>query len=194
MANEKILQALGVVCELTATKLSEGAVRVFAKDLERYPEQQVLVALERCRRELRGHLTLAEVIGRLDDGRPGPEEAWSMISHALADERLTVVWTKEMALASGPARAIIDDPVAARMTFLESYRRLVQLARDKGEPVNWSPCLGWDVAGRDGPILEAVRAGRLSQTHAAGLLQEPSPEISRLTDDLAKRLGRRAES
>src|SRR5438270_13827149 len=92
VANERILEALGVVCELTSTKLSEAATRVFANDLARYPEAQVLGALARCRREVKGRLTLAEVVSRLEDGRPGPEQAWAQIMHALADERITVVW------------------------------------------------------------------------------------------------------
>lgn len=191
MANKEILQALGVVCELTGTKLSEAATRVFADDLSLYPEEQVLGALARCRKEIRGRLTLTDVISRLDDGRPGPEEAWAIISSALADERITVVWTDEMALASGPARAIIEDRVAARMAFLESYRRLVQLARDDGEPVKWSQSLGYDVHARAGPLLEAVRLGRLPESHVAKLLPyrgEPAANVADKLPNLAKRL------
>lgn len=191
MANKEILQALGVVCELTGTKLSEAATRVFADDLSLYPEEQVLGALARCRKEIRGRLTLTDVISRLDDGRPGPEEAWAIISSALADERITVVWTEEMALASGPARAIIEDRVAARMAFLESYRRLVQLARDDGEPVRWSQSLGYDVHARAGPLLEAVRLGRLPESHVAKLLPhrgEPAADVASKLPDLTKRL------
>lgn len=191
MANKEILQALGVVCELTGTKLSEAATRVFADDLSLYPQEQVLGALARCRKETRGRLTLADVISRLDDGRPGPEEAWAIISPALADERITVVWTDEMALASGPARAIIEDHVAARMAFLESYRRLVQLARDDGEPVKWSQSLGYDVHARAGPLLEAVRLGRLPESHVAKLLPyrgEPAANVADKLPNFAKRL------
>lgn len=191
MANKEILQALGVVCELTGTKLSEAATRVFADDLSLYPEEQVLGALARCRKEIRGRLTLTDVISRLDDGRPGPEEAWAIISSALADERITVVWTEEMALASGPARAIIEDRVAARMAFLESYRRLVQRARDDGEPVRWSQSLGYDVHARAGPLLEAVRLGRLPESHVAKLLPhrgEPAADVASKLPDLTKRL------
>lgn len=184
-ATPAVLQALAVTCELTGTQLSPSAARLMAGDLCAYPEDQVLGALNRCRKEIRGRLTLADILSRLNDGRPGPEEAWAMISGALADERVTVVWTAEMALASGPAGAIIDDPVAARMAFLESYRRLVQQARDEGEPVKWSPCLGWDTAGRAGPLQEAIRLGRLDAVHVAGLLpyrQEPPPAVAALIE------------
>lgn len=189
--SEKLVQAIAVTAELSGTQLSPTAARVFADNLAHYPEAQVLAALDNCRRELRGRLTLAEVILRLDDGRPGPDEAWAMVMHALADERITIVWTEEMAVASGPARAIIDDPVAARMAFLASYRRLVQAARDKAQPVIWTPCLGWDLAGRDGPLLEAASLGRLTPTHVQALLphhEDVAPEIARLTEDVSKRL------
>lgn len=182
-ATKPVLQALAVVCELTGTHLSEPATRVMARDLAAYPEAQVLGALDRCRKELRGRLTLADVLSRLDDGRPGPEEAWAIVAPALADERITIVWTEEMALASGPASAIIGDPVAARMAFLEGYRRMVQHARDAREPVKWSPCLGWDVGGRAGPLLDAARKGRLSGAHVAGLLphrEDAAPEVAAL--------------
>lgn len=183
-ASPELLKALAVVCELTGTQLSEGAARVMARDLGAYPEDQVLGALTRCRKELRPReLTLSAIITRLDDGRPGPEEAWAIASPALTDERITIVWTEEMAQASAVASPIIDDPVAARMAFLESYRRLVQQARDAGIPVKWTPCLGWDAAGREGPLLEAVRKGRLGAAHVYGLLphrQEPAAEVAAL--------------
>jgi len=180
-----ILQAMAVTCELTGTQLSEGAARVMARDLAAYPEGQVLGALDRCRKELRGRLTLADILTRLDDGRPGPEEAWAIVSPSLQDERVTVVWTEEMALASGPAMAIMGDPIAARMAFLESYRRLVQQARDEGKEVIWMPCMGWDVAGRVGPLHEAVRLGRLTRKHVTALLppgREPAPAVAALIE------------
>jgi hypothetical protein len=196
--NRAILQALAVTCELTQTQLSPAAARVMAQDLARYPEPQVLGALDRCRKELRPReLTLSAILTRLDDGRPGPEEAWAIVSPALADERITIVWTEEMALASAPASAIIDDPVAARMAFLESYRRLVQRARDDGEEVKWTPALGWDAGGREGPLLEAVRRGRLTAQHVAGLLphrEEPVPEVVKLIPEFTKLLAQPEEA
>src|SRR6266446_3933956 len=181
-AGKSLLQALAVTCELTRTQLSEAAARVMVRDLAAYPEDQVLGALDRCRKELRPReLTLSAILIRLDDGRPGPEEAWAIVSPALADERVTIVWTEEMAQASGVARAIADDRIAARMTFLESYRRLVQRARDAGAPVKWMPCLGWDAAGREGALVDAVHKGRLGAEHIAGLLPfQPAPGFERL--------------
>lgn len=160
MASKTLLQAIAVTAELTGTQLTEPAARIMAADLSLYPEAQVLAALERCRRELKGRLTIAEVVSRLEDGRPGAEEAWALCPR---DEAATVVWTAEMQQAWGVAQLLIDegDLVAARMAFIEAYRTLVTRARANREPTLWQPSLGHDVAGREAVLAEAVRMGRL---------------------------------
>lgn len=186
---ETLIKAIAVTAELTDTQLSEAASRVMASDLSRYPEQQVLGALTRCRRELRGKLTLADVISRLDDGRPGPEEAWAMLPR---DESQTVVWTAEMAKAWGVALPLLidGDNVQARMAFIEVYRREVQAARDAGIPVCWTPSLGTDKHGREAVLLEAARLGRLDAGHVTGLLSLPVPDgaIAQIQSELVAQL------
>lgn len=171
----ELLQALAVCCELTNTQLSQAAVRVMADDISKYPEQQVMGALSRCRREIRAHLTIADIVARLDDGRPGPEEAWSICAPTLDDEGPTVVRTAEMDIAFGVALGCSHDKVAARMAFLESYRALCMDARNSGKPVSWQPSLGWDVHGREGPLLQAVKDGKLLPDHVYALLPHREP-------------------
>ena len=179
-ATETLLQAIAVTAELTGTELSKVAARVFAGDLARYPEHQVLPALTRCRRELRrGQFTIESVLSRLDDGRPGPEEAWAMLPR---DEATTTVWTDEMRQAWALASELIADgeTIQARMAFLEHYRTLVQKARDASLPVAWSASLGHDPFGREAALLDAAEKGRLPAEHVAGLLphrDEPHPRI-----------------
>lgn len=187
-ASATILKALAVACELTNTTLSEQAARVFAADLARYPEDQVLAALDRCRREIRTRLTPADVIARLDDGRPTPDEAWAQCPH---DDRQTVVWTVEMAAAWGVANEAGSDRVAARNAFLAAYRRMVSDARDQAVPVQWTPSLGTNMAGR-GPVIEdAVRLGRLGVDNvnrlAIGLESGLHPRIAEKVKMLEKR-------
>lgn len=164
-----LLEAVAVTVELTGTDLSEAAMRAFAGQLEHYPLDQVLPALSRCQRELTGKLSLAAVISRLDDGRPGVEEAWAMLP---MDEATTVVWTEEMSQAWGIARTLIvdGDTVAARMAFKEKYSQLIQIARSEGRAPKWTPSLGHDAQGRETVLLEAVRLGRLSAPHVSKLL------------------------
>lgn len=106
-------------------------------------------------------------------GRPGVEEAWAMIPH---DEESSVVWTEEMREAFNVARPKLleGDPIAARMTFKEVYPKLVATAREKGSPVRWEPSLGLDRTTHAPTLLEAVRKGRISQSHAQSLLPGPS--------------------
>lgn len=169
--NERVLllEAVAVTAELTGTELSEAAMRAFASQLEQYPLDQVLPALLRCQRELVGKLSLAAVISRLDDGRPGVEEAWAMLP---MDEATTVVWTEEMAVAWGIARTLIveGDTVAARMAFKEKYSQLIQIARTEGRVPKWTPSLGHDAQGRASVLLDAVRLGRLSAPYVQKLL------------------------
>jgi hypothetical protein len=172
MDNE-LAAALAVTAEITGTDLSQGAAIVMAQELAAYDRGQVLGALKRCRRELRGRLTMAAVIERLDDGRPGPEEAWAMLP---TDEASSVVWTDEMAEAFGLVCGMIEDgeTVAARMAFKEKYLSLISLARDERKPVNWTPSLGHDPRSRDGALSLAVEKGRLTQSQALAY----SPTVS----------------
>lgn len=174
---DELIQALAVTAELTGSRLSEGAATVMVDDLSEYPLAQVLGALKKCRRELKGRLTIAEILSRLDDGRPGPEEAWAMLPF---DEATTVVWTDEMARAFGVALPLIQmgDRVAGRMAFKEAYQREVAEARARKAPTTWVPSLGHDPHGREAPITAAVQAGRLTFEHAKILLPAPAPTIT----------------
>jgi hypothetical protein len=165
MPSIELLQAVAVTAELCGRVFSEGAARVFVADLAAFPEPAVMKALARCRREVKGMLTIQDVVSRIDDGRPGVEEAWAQMPF---DERQSVVWTDEMAQAFSVALPLLEDgeKVAARMAFKESYLRLIGEARDSGKPVNWTPSLGWDVRGRDQVLVEAVAKGRLTYDYA----------------------------
>lgn len=168
--SENLLKAIAVTSELTGTDLSKSAASVMAQDLAQYPEHQVMGALTKCRRELRGRMSVADVIARLDDGRPGPEEAWAMVYQALNDERVTMVVTPEMMLAFAAAWPLRDDPIAARMAFKEYYEKAIAQSRDRGVAVKWQASLGHDAVGREAPLLDAVEKGRLSVEQVRGLL------------------------
>ena len=166
-ADPKVLQAIAVTAELTGTTLSKAAAQVFAADLAEYPVATVLQALERCRRELRGRLTIAEVITRIRecDGRPGVEEAWAMLPK---DERTTAVVTAEMLTAYGAASALLatGDAIGARMAFKEVYARELTAARAAGKPVRWIVSAGHDPHGREAVIRQALDDGRLTRPQA----------------------------
>lgn len=161
----QLSQAIAVTAELTGTNLSEAAAEVLATELATYDRNQVLGALSKCRKELKTRLTMAAIIERLDDGRPGPEEAWAMIPK---DESQSAVWTEEMAVAFGVAVPLVEsgELIPARMAFKEAYLREMAKARDERKPVNWTATLGHDKAGREGVLSKAVQMGRISHSYA----------------------------
>lgn len=168
-----VLKAIAVTAELTGTELSATALRVMGDDLKQYPEQAVLHALVRCRRELSGRLTLAAIIERLSqhDGRPSADEAWATALDAL-NEAETVVWTNEAQQAFAIARPVLSagDKTGARMAFRDAYERIVRDARESCKQCEWSASLGWDKDRQAVALKRAESAGLLPPAVVAGLL------------------------
>jgi hypothetical protein len=178
MANIDLIHALAATAELCGTSLTQAAAEMLLDDLSSYDPKSVIAALSRCRRELKGRLNLADIIARIDDGRPGAEEAWAALPH---DEATSVVWTDEMSQAWGVCSGLIanGDMVAARMAFRETYQRLVTDARNERRPAKWTVSLGHDVQGRKSALLMAVAKRRITAHYACSLLptfeEEDSP-------------------
>lgn len=165
MATPDLIKAVAVTAELCGRVFSPEAAAVFVSDIETYPEKALIRALARCRREVKGVLTVHDVVTRLEDGRPGPEEAWSMLPH---DEATSTVWTDEMSASFGVCARLLDagDKIAARMAFKEAYQHRVMEAREQGRAVNWTVSLGHDPRGREHVVMAAVAAGRISAAQA----------------------------
>src|SRR5579875_1878473 len=173
-----LLAAIRLTYEVVGQPMSDLMLASLASELAAYDEAAVRAALARCRRELR-RITLADILDRLPGAHPGPDEAWALVAPALADERVTVVWTDAMAEAAGVARALAADPIAARKAFQEAYAVAVGRARAQGQGLpRWWVSLGTDRAGAEPVIREAVHAGRLSAQaarHYVPLLGEAAP-------------------
>lgn len=186
----KLHEALSATFAAIGQEMSDVALALISRDLEVYPLRDVFSALSRCRKELR-RMSLVDILDRMPGGHPGPEEAWGIVAKALADERVTVVWTDEICHAFGAALNLSDDHVAARMAFKESYSRLVAAARDQRKPIVWRPSLGHDAHGRESVLMQAIENGRLSAQHVAGLLphtEAPNDRLQALLDGGVKRL------
>lgn len=189
----ELIKACAVTAELTGSEMTDAAAKVMVDDLSVYPPEQVFGALKRCRRELRGRLTLAEIIARLDDGRPGPEEAWAEIPK---DEADSTVWTAEMRTAFGAAEPLLaaGDEIGARMTFKEVYTAEVTRARTERRPPRWQLSQGYNHtdrrdahAGRKAAITKALERGRIDESTALALLPDyhaaDPTDAPRLTHD-----------
>lgn len=183
MSDSQIAALAAAVCATAETlgqTISGNAAQMMAEDLAEYAPADVKAALQACRRELTGKLTLAAILQRVQaaDGRPDPNEAWAL-ALAASDEFDSVVLTDEIQLALGAARAILDagDKVGARMSFLSAYQRLVDTARRENRPVKWSLSPGFDQQRRLIAVQEAGRLGRLPapvvQEYVAQLTHEP---------------------
>lgn len=174
MPSVDLIKAVAVTAELCGRTFSEAAAEVFVNDLAQYPEHQVIGALSRCRREVRGLLTVQDVVSRLEDGRPGADEAWAQMPF---DEDATIVWTEEMCQAWGVAQPLLyaGDKVAARMAFKDAYAKLVSQAREQGRPPKWSASLGQDPRGRETALRDAEERGLLPREHVQKLLPRAEP-------------------
>lgn len=114
---------------------------------------------------------------KVNDKRPGTEEAWAMASEAM-DESLTAVLTVEIIGAMGAVRAMMlgRDQVAARKAFQEVYERMVREARQAGRPVVWQAQLGTDRDHQAQAIAKGIKSGRLNADKVGHLL--PAPETN----------------
>ncbi|MCG6540201.1 hypothetical protein MCB86_08950 [Pseudomonas sp. KSR10] len=176
----ELAAALCATAETLGHAISAGAAELMAEDLADYQMEDIAAALRACRRELTGKLTLAAILQRVQaaDGRPEPNEAWSL-ALAASDEFDSVVLTDEIQLALGAARAVLEagDKVGARMSFLSAYQRQVDTARREGKPVCWKLSPGYDTQRRLLAVEEAGRLGRLPapvvEEYRAQLTHEP---------------------
>ena len=172
-----IIQALTVCAELTGTQLSEAAFDVMVDDLMAYEAQSVLAALNRCRRELTGRLTLAAILQRLDTGLPSADEAFGMLVEGWRNEALTVVVPAIAMQAAGNGAQELyfgGDKTGARMAFREAYERLA--AADVQGTTAWFVSAGNDRDQRSAAVMAAVKAGRLEQQQAAAYLPHEAVE------------------
>ncbi len=188
----KLLESLAVLAEVTGTEWSKPTVKVIEQELSAYSEVDVFKAIRRCMTELRGKVTLADILSRLPCQHPGVEEAWAIAVTVMGNENATVVWTDEIREAYGVAAALADDLVAARMAFKEAYLARVGEARASGKLVSWSASLGWDKQQREVAIREAFERGRLmydaAKRHCPELALPNSSEAMKLLEEVTRGL------
>ena len=160
-----LASAIIATAEAMGQEMNPGTAAMMAEDLCVYSVPVVRAALKACRLEVKGRLSMADILQRVQsaDGRPGKDEAWS-IALTGSDELETVVMTSEIQQAMVAARPVLKlgDKVGARMAFNSAYERLVAGARAEAVPTAWSVSLGFDQARRVAAIEQAVQMKRLS--------------------------------
>jgi len=171
---ERLVELLVATAEVIGDQLRPTAAVFMVQDLAGYPLAILDKALASCRRELKGRLSLAAILERIDDGHPAPNEAWAIAIRA-ADESATVVWTEQTRDGWAAALPLIEagDKVAARQAFIEVYTRLTKDARAAGQLAVHHASIGFDASGRDAVLQRAVSAGQLSHEQVAEHLALP---------------------
>ena len=169
---EKIIQAITVTAELTGTQLSANAAAVMAEDLLAYPLDKVLIAFERCRRELKGRLTLAAILERIDDGWQSAEEAFNTLVAGWESEHLSILTTHTAMHAAESASALfnIGDKYRAGLAFKTAYERIVSEKKAKGIQPDWYVSAGLDKEQLAQLVTEAAATGKITNDYALALL------------------------
>lgn len=169
---EKIIQAITVTAELTGTQLSANAAAVMAEDLLAYPLDKVLIAFERCRRELKGRLTLAAILERVDDGWQSAEEAFNTLVAGWNNESLSILTTHTAMHAAESASALFNagDKYRAGLAFKTVYERIVSEKKAKGMQPDWYVSAGLDKEQLAQLVTEAVATGKIASDYALALL------------------------
>lgn len=169
---EDLVKGLMATAEVIGDQLRPTAAAYMVQDLTCYSMALLERALAGCRRELKGRLSLAAVLERIDDGHPAPNEAWAVAIQA-ADERNTVVWTTLTQQAWNTALPLLQagDKIAARPAFLETYGRLLKDARAARLPASYTPSLGFDLTSRNAALTDAVSKGLLAHDQVSDHLQ-----------------------
>lgn len=169
---EDLVKGLMATAEVIGDQLRPIAAAYMVQDLSCYSMAVLERALAGCRRELKGRLSLAAVLERIDDGHPSLNEAWAVAIQA-ADERNTVVWTTLTQQAWNTALPLVQagDKIAARPAFLETYARLLKDARAARLPASYTPSLGFDLTSRNAALTDAVSKGLLAHDQVSDHLQ-----------------------
>lgn len=154
---------------LTGADFDRESVLAFCEELANYDLADIVNALGRVRKECKGRFAVADIINRINLGYEGPEQAWSRCPRS---ERDSVVWTEAHQRAYVAAAPLMNDLVAARMTFRETYNREVDHARTEGRKARWFLSRGWDKAGQVQALEDAVIGGLLPASSAATLLPD----------------------
>lgn len=177
---EKIIQAITVTAELTGTQLSANAAAVMAEDLLAYPLDKVLIAFERCRRELKGRLTLAAILDRIDDGWQSAEEAFNTLVAGWESEHLSILTTHTAMHAAESASALfnIGDKYRAGLAFKTAYERIVSEKKAKGMQPDWYVSAGLDKEQLAQLITEAAATGKITNDYALALLPAGEERIN----------------
>jgi hypothetical protein len=177
---DKTLESLAVAFEVMGQETTETAVEFIANELYKHDFNAVQKAIKQACRECKYKITLADIISRIDDGRPSADEAWQEVymltewdSKIMTDEQIMAFCSVSTALQTGTT----TDQINCKKAFVDKYNKLVQEARAESRPVKYMLSMGSLSDGRVSAAIEAVAQGKMTQQAAVRLLPEYKDEI-----------------
>jgi hypothetical protein len=162
---------LTILAEAFGEPLTEQRLEIYCGGLADISQDQLQTAFRRARYELKWFPKLAEMRElagalpeALNDGRPGPEEAWARMPKGERMEEESVVWCEEEQSAYAACRRLLleGDQIGARMAFKERYQKELAEARSQRRPVQWTMSVGHDMLHRLATLAAAVQEKRIS--------------------------------
>lgn len=172
---KEIADLINITAEIVGTPLKPTVVAIMVNDLAEYSVTGIKQALTVCRQEVKGRLSLKDIIDRLPNANalPSADEMFAQIAEWCLDETKTFV-LPEIAFRAceetngGVYDALMaHDRTGARMAYKASYERL---AKAHTGSLNYVVRTGTDKAHSEATILDAIKQGKLEQKNVQALL------------------------
>lgn len=165
---DKTAVLIAGTADIIGQSLNQAAIALMVEDLAEWDFNEIQAALNACRREVKGRLSLKDIIDRLPkkgDVLPSADEAWGQIVD-FGNEYKTIIAPKiAFQAAYQGAFALMDtDKVGARMAFKAAYDRLLPEYLDK--PIEYQISLSNNRNERREALIRAVEDGKISKQHA----------------------------
>lgn len=142
----EIVESIKATAEICGSEISEPAAKAMVAHLKPYGSAAIVEALFECQRKIKGKLALVDIINIIEarDGRPGPDEAWNIAYKFMNDEQSSVLVNNEIESACYACSELMaaKDKIAARMAFLDAYKRLISEGRNTGSKPKWRVSVG----------------------------------------------------
>ena len=175
---EKIAELIDATAEILGSQIKPQIIKIMCDDLSDYEFNDIQAALTACRREVKGRLSLKDIIDRLpkkSDELPTADELWGEVLDYCQSEYKTFV-LPELAFKACENAMVYElvndgDKIAARMAFKAAYERLSQ---GFSGSLKYRYSLGTNKAMREEVLKNAIKQGKLNNIDCAGLLDYKS--------------------
>lgn len=175
---EKIADLIEITAEISGNPFKPQVIALMVEDLAEWEFNDIQAALNDCRREVKGRLSLKDIIDRLPkkgDELPSADELWGQVQEYLTDETKTFVLPEMAFIALESTNGGVlnlaksGDKTAARMAFKAAYERVSQGFNGR---VQYSVRLGTDRENQAAAIKTAYLENKITKDTAGAFLPE----------------------